>query len=117
MDNHHHDTTNLPAEDLKLAELRARKLEYHVENLYKKRWMEEISPPAVKRHIDKLLQRDTLLTSIRRAISNLTRDGVLEKTDNMVDGGYGSPVHCWRLAQKNDLFGNSVIKQGDGLHG
>ncbi|MBL6985275.1 MAG: hypothetical protein ISR74_06750 [Candidatus Thioglobus sp.] len=110
----HHDTTNLSKEDLVLAEKRAKKLEEHVLDLYQKRWMEYISPPSAKRHIDKILQKDTLLTSVRRAISNLTRDGYLEKTDVMVDGGHGSPVHCWKLKQKDSLFGDSVEKKYDG---
>lgn len=40
----------------------------------------------------------TPLTSVRRAITNLTEAGVLEKTDRMVAGTYGKQVHCWRLA-------------------
>ena len=105
-DIHHHDTTNLSPDELILAEKRAVKLEDHILGLFQKRWMEYISPPSAKRYIDNLLQRDTLLTSVRRAMSNLTRDGLLEKTGAMVDGGYGSPVHTWKLKVKTDLFGD-----------
>jgi hypothetical protein len=37
------------------------------------------------------------LTSIRRAISELTNDGMLEKTTTQKDGPYGRPEFCWRL--------------------
>lgn len=35
------------------------------------------------------------LTSVRRAITCLTKDGKLTKTDSMVKGNYGAKVHCW----------------------
>lgn len=35
------------------------------------------------------------LTSIRRAISNLTDDGKLVQTDRCVRGHYGKPEHLW----------------------
>lgn len=37
------------------------------------------------------------ITSIRRAMSNLKNDGNLVKTDEMIDGPYGQPVHRYRL--------------------
>ena len=37
------------------------------------------------------------LTSIRRAITNLTKKGKLEKTNWMEKGKYGKKEHCWRL--------------------
>src|SRR5690349_17379319 len=40
---------------------------------------------------------DTPLTSVRRAVTNLTEQGLLEKTDRMVQGTYGKNVHCWKL--------------------
>jgi hypothetical protein len=38
------------------------------------------------------------LTSIRRAITNLTKEGRLIKTHKMKIGIYGKQVHTWRLA-------------------
>lgn len=38
------------------------------------------------------------LTSIRRAITNLTAEGLLVKTHEMKIGMYGKQVHTWRLA-------------------
>lgn len=39
----------------------------------------------------------TPLTSIRRAVTNLTEQGLLEKTDEMVQGTFGKRVHQWKL--------------------
>lgn len=38
------------------------------------------------------------LTSVRRAITNLERNGHLIKTDRKVQGVYGRPEHVWRAA-------------------
>ena len=38
------------------------------------------------------------ITSVRRAISDLTRDGKLVKTDKQVMGIYGRKEYVWRLA-------------------
>jgi hypothetical protein len=38
------------------------------------------------------------LTSVRRAITDLTAENFLVKTDLMVNGNYGKKVHTWRLA-------------------
>jgi hypothetical protein len=40
----------------------------------------------------------TPVTSVRRAITNLTEQGTLRKTDHMKDGRYGQPNHTWTLA-------------------
>lgn len=39
------------------------------------------------------------LTSVRRAITNLTKEGMLEKTNHKVKGGYGTLNYCWRLTK------------------
>ena len=36
------------------------------------------------------------ITSIRRAITNLTQRGKLEKTDTTRLGAWGKRTHCWR---------------------
>ena len=47
-----------------------------------------------------------LLTSVRRAISNLTAAGVLVKLDLVVDGPWGRPEGLWSLpAGQGELFG------------
>lgn len=46
------------------------------------------------------------ITSVRRAITNFTDDGFLEKTAHMITGSWGKQVHTWRLVVRE-------MKQGD----
>lgn len=41
------------------------------------------------------------LTSVRRAITDLTEDRILQKTDQKQTGYYGDPEHLWRLKPNN----------------
>ena len=38
------------------------------------------------------------ITSIRRALTNLTAAGILVKTDQQTPGVWGKPEHLWRLS-------------------
>lgn len=40
------------------------------------------------------------ITSIRRALTNLKKEGKLRKTDFKVMGTYGRMVHTWQLASR-----------------
>ena len=40
------------------------------------------------------------ITSVRRALTNLTNDKILVKNDKMVIGDYGSPNHTWKYGGK-----------------
>ena len=66
-----------------------------------------------ERHPDTLfapheIQRRVLptapLTSVRRAMTNLTEEGRLEKTHEMERGSYGKQVHRWRLRQEESEY-------------
>jgi hypothetical protein len=46
---------------------------------------------------ERLFRRETPLTSVRRAITNLTDAGELEKTDFMKSSSFGKMVHTWEL--------------------
>lgn len=48
--------------------------------------------------LTKLLPRAPL-TSIRRAVTDLTRQGLLEKTTSQKNGIYNRPEHKWRLKE------------------
>lgn len=45
---------------------------------------------------DECFNRSVPLTSIRRALSNLTWEGKIRKCDKMVEGLYGKKVHTWQ---------------------
>lgn len=42
-------------------------------------------------------ETSTPLTSVRRAITNLTNYGFLEKTEKIVVGPYGKATHLWKF--------------------
>ncbi len=52
-------------------------------------------------------QPKTPITSIRRAITNLTKAGKLVKTDKQVKGPYGHKEYLWKLAEKEQ--GNVIL--------
>jgi Fe2+ or Zn2+ uptake regulation protein len=61
----------------------------------------EYSPEAIQ---EKVLPQAPI-TSVRRAMTNLTEAGLLEKTGNKVAGKHGRPVGTWALASDQfELF-------------
>ena len=55
----------------------------------------------------------TPITSIRRAITVLTDKGLLKKTEDFVQGGYGKREHIYKLVQSvhiSDLLGDFESK-------
>ena len=57
------------------------------------------SPSQVQRHLGLLA---TPLTSIRRAMTNLTTANLLIKLDKQTTGPYGRPEHVWQLRRDVD---------------
>tara|TARA_Y100000385_G_C13066488_1_gene626939 strand:- start:117 stop:434 length:318 start_codon:yes stop_codon:yes gene_type:complete len=57
---------------------------------------EPLSPSMVY----KALNEKWPITSIRRAMTNLTDDGVIVKTQETVKGVYGKNEHLWSLPEK-----------------
>lgn len=49
-----------------------------------------------------LFDNSVPLTSVRRAITNLTNEGELVKTNKQIRGPYGRPEYQWRRAYKYD---------------
>ena len=60
----------------------------------------QASPNQVLRYIP--VEQRPPITSIRRALTNLTNAEELVKTDKQVKGPYGRPEHLWKLAPKYD---------------
>jgi hypothetical protein len=67
--------------------------------------LNKCSPPTVV--WKELFQRKIPLTSVRRALTNLTDDGWLEKTQRKVKGEWGWDEHVWRLRDKR---GTPVVR-------
>lgn len=97
---HYHNTLGLQNTDLAQAEEKALTQEEKVLELFGANPLAEFTPADVHRI---LLERGkihplTPITSIRRAISNLTHSGKLLKTTHTKPGVFNIPNLTWKLA-------------------
>lgn len=95
-----HNTISLNGNDLKQAEAKARTQEELVMDYFEIP-RQSISGETAEDVYDYLLARGwinykTPLTSIRRAITNLCKQGKLEKLSDMKPGSMGKPIHVYR---------------------
>ncbi len=116
----YHNTTNLNGEELKEAKKNALNQEegiidifVHLTFVYGKEQF--LTPSKVESQWINPLRNRYLcppITSIRRAMTGLTKKDKLEKTDIMNEGKYGKPEHCWKLKQNvSDAIISSASKQ------
>lgn len=91
----YHNTTNSDGADLVEYELKADTQEALIFAFFESHPDRELSPSYVHQHV---LPRAPI-TSVRRAISNLTHAGLLTKTDTQLDGPYGRPEYLWQLTR------------------
>lgn len=94
----YYNTTNLKGDELKTSQKKTVSQEQKILDIFKKHQV-PLSPTDVYRNF---APPYAPLTSIRRALSNLTKDGKLEKTSKMTMGNYGKLEHCWKLAGCSD---------------
>lgn len=90
-----YNTIGLQGKDLFSSQQRVKKQEDIILQIFAEDG-EEMTPFEVSR----VLQQqgyDYPITSIRRAITDLTRDGKLEKTLTRRDGGYGQKNYTWKI--------------------
>lgn len=93
----YYNTTNLIGEDL-LAEINnAKSQEDKIALFFSNRAMQFYSPSDI---LELIFNNTVPLTSVRRALSDLTDQGILRKTDKLKPGLYGKPVHCWKYNLK-----------------
>lgn len=64
-----------------------------------------IREPLTPWDVERELRRTWPITSIRRAISDLTAAGVLRKTATMRPGPWGKPSHTWELTPVQPVQG------------
>lgn len=101
------DTTNLPAQDRDQAETAARGQEALILAFYRHNAGGLYTPSQVRDRI--LFQlKGAPLTSVRRAITQLERKGLLVKTATQRIGPYGRPEHCW-TATTNETIQLSLL--------
>jgi len=112
MSKHFFNTIRLNTEELQRANARAAALEDLIENIYKANPNTELSPSQIHFIVNTKYQLNSLLTSVRRGLSNLSdkvryeKKGLqppLFKTDNLIPGQYGKNEHTWKLATNTTI--------------
>jgi len=97
MNGSYHNTTESTMSELKLYEHRANSQEGNILNWFREYPRLPHSPSSLQTI---LFYSEVPITSVRRALTNLTNSGDLVKTDRQVKGPYGRPEFQWRLADK-----------------
>lgn len=92
MKPHYHNTVNAKEPILSKREAQAKTQADRILEHFKK-----VKVPMAPSEVWADIFYGVPLTSIRRAMSNLTRDGKLEKTERQVKGLYGHPEYLWQL--------------------
>lgn len=96
---HFFNTINLCCDDLVKAVSQCKKQENMIFNLFKLLPGRELTPFQVQTILihSGFLHPKTPITSIRRAMTNLTEAGLLVKTDKTVKEEFGKLNHLWKL--------------------
>ena len=95
----YYNTVNLSGKKLSKAIKRAASQEEMIKVFMKHNKHKSYTPFEIQ---DAFLKEDIIfiITSVRRALSNLTQNSILIKSKNMVIADYGSPNHKWQYAGK-----------------
>ena len=97
----YHDTTTVSPADQRAYERKARTQEGDLLDLFERSRC--LMPDFTPSEIGNIRPWTGVpLTSIRRALTNLTSAGKLVKTDVQRTGMYGRPERAWRLAEPVD---------------
>ena len=95
-----YNTINIKGAELKQARNKTSRQKDKVLQFFKNNPASNYTPFDVHR----ILGLNCPVTSIRRAITDLTEQGELVKTDQQRRGEYGTKNYCWRLKFKTTLF-------------
>lgn len=96
MSNSYFNTTNLSGDNLKTASIKALTQEQAILKFMRKRYATKFTPDEL---CDKVFNNTVPITSVRRALTNLTCDdiGELIKTETKRAGRYGKLTHTWKV--------------------
>jgi hypothetical protein len=86
-----HNTTAIRGTELAKASAKARSQEDAVLKFFKARAGKYMTPEDAAAAVS----AKAPLTSVRRCISDLTKQGLLRKTSQMKKGRYGARIHYW----------------------
>ena len=99
-----YNTVNEDFNELAKSQAKAKTQEEKIINCFK-HYEKSLSPSMVL----SITRLNCPITSIRRAMTNLSNDGKLEKTKNFVIGNYGKKEHLWCLPKKQESFNQSTL--------
>jgi hypothetical protein len=92
------NSINLSGADLKRETARAATQEKLILNIFKANPEKKLSPSQIHEIFTRKYQLYPPITSIRRAMTNLSGGMGLQKTDEMIKGLYNLPEHTWKLS-------------------
>lgn len=109
---HFHNTINIAGDPLMKAEAKAISQEEAVLEYFKMYAGQEFTPAAVHISLIQLgkIKPTTPITSIRRAISNLTNACKLEKTKHHQPGAFNMPNLTWKYAGTTEYKQTELFK-------
>lgn len=98
-----YNTIDLSGEKLKDALDNNLKQEEFVLEVFSRNPLALISPSEMMGIYNKYYGKNVPLTSIRRAMTDLTEKNKLRKTSVMKEGMYGKDEHCWCLRTEDKV--------------
>lgn len=108
-----HNTINLEGKELERAEARAASQENLITAIFKANPGRKISPSQVHSIMQVKYDLHPPLTSVRRGMTNLTKDkhsNVLTKLDEKVTGPFAMPEHLWILTGTTENIYQPQVK-------
>lgn len=91
--NDYYNTTLLMGEDLLKEIANAKGQNEKILLFFKNHPINYYTPAQI---CEKVFSNSIPVTSVRRAITNLTDEGILIKTDKQKPGNYGKLNYCWK---------------------
>jgi len=90
-----YNTTHLTGFELKESRRKANTQEDRILHFFERNKGNRYTPEEIQTYCQMATRP---LTSVRRAITNLTKEGYLRKTKTMKLGMYGKQVHTWEYS-------------------
>jgi hypothetical protein len=90
-----YNTIDLSGEMLKKEWAKTLNQEKFITEIFKCNPNKPLSPSQILNVYNEKYQKKVPITSIRRAMTDLTKSNVLRKTSVTVTGLYNLPEHCW----------------------
>ena len=89
-----YNTINETGDQLKESTKKTKNQYERILDFFKKNDTQLLTPPQIRGYV---FGNMVPLTSVRRALTDLTNDDKLTMTQVMRKGEYGKPNHCWKL--------------------